>query len=285
MSKGKRLRVERAALDAGGLLLSAPSYSQKLNRAGKHVEDLRSVCDDWLGMDAYRIVPHTDAHTGRTEVRAEISKPPPPEVALIMGDAVHAIRASLDHLALELAVAFHSPSAVPSDIEENSEFVIVGDADETRGAHLFQSAAGRKLKGIDPKAREAIKGIQPYHRKTAFAQDPLWMIHELDRIDKHRRLNLTTYALGSVAINPPRGSTTMQIGELHIEHAGHDGPVNDGDVVAAYTIRNSNLQIDFTRDISLAEPSLPERVSVVEAVAALRIYVMDEVFPLLRQFL
>jgi len=259
------------------------SFSRKLAWASQHIERLGQTTNVWLGTNAYRLVPQTNAKTGRTIVRAQISKPPPPEVALLIGDAVHVLRATLDHLALELAVAFHRPQPLPPNLETASEFVIIGETDETRGAQKFDAAAGSKLKGIHPGARKAIKGIQPYHRKTAYAEDPLWVIHELDRIDKHRRLNLTAYAMGSVGIGAgPSGYA--YIGHAHFEQLGHNGPVDNGTPVAIFTARNSNFQLNFTRQISLAEPSLPHAVFAVETLTKLRDYLLVEVVPLLTPF-
>jgi len=261
-----------------------PSFKLKLDWAKHHIENLRQVTDAWPRTDAYGFIPETNPNTGRTVVRANIRKPPPPELTLIVGDAVHALRASLDHLALQLAIAFAHPKVIPSELEETSEFVIVGDTDELRGAHRFDRAAGTKLRGIDPGARDVIKALQPYHRKDGYAEDPLWVIHELDRIDKHRRLNLTAYAMGGVGINPPP-SGSGYIEYLHLERVGHTGPVEHGTVVATFTARNASFQMNFARQITLAEPSLPKAVFAVQTLADLRDYVENQVLPSLTLYL
>jgi hypothetical protein len=283
--RARRLaRQEQERVAAEEARIASLSFSRKLDWASKHIEGLRQLTQAWLGTNAYTLVLQTNAGTGRTVVHARISKPPPPELALMVGDAVHALRATLDHLALELAVAFHRPKTIPAQLEETSEFVIIGVADETRGAHSFDSAAGSKLKGIDPKARDAIKALQPYHRKAAYSEHPLWVIHELDRIDKHRRLSLTAYAMGGVGIGAgPSGFA--HIGHLHMERAGHSGPVVDGSVVAIFTALNSQFQMNFTRDLTLAEPSLPNALFVVQTLTTLRDFVRTEVVPTLTPFL
>lgn len=255
------------------------SFSRKLDWASQHIENFGRTTKSWLGTDAYGFVPHTNAKTGRTVVRAKIRKPPAPELALIIGDAVHALRATLDHLALELAIAFQRPQIVSTQLEETSEFVIIGDADETRGSHRFDRAAGTKLQGINRDARKVIEGMQPYHRKAAYIEDPLWVIHELDRIDKHRRLNLTGYAMGGVGIGG-------YIGSLHVEKVGHNGPVQDGTEVAAFTALNSNFQMNFVREIALAEPSLwGNPVLAMQTLTRLRDYISNEIVPLLVSYL
>jgi len=44
----------------------------------------------------------------------------------------------------------------------------------------------RKVGGIAPVARTIVEGLQPYRRGQNFASHPLWVLHELSRIDKHR---------------------------------------------------------------------------------------------------
>jgi hypothetical protein len=144
--------------------------------------------------------------------------------------------------------------------------------------------AGAKLKGMHPNARKAIEKLQPYHRKDAYVADPLWIIHELDRIDKHRRLNVTAYAMGSVGIGAgPTGYG--YIGELHMERAGHQGPVTDGSTVAIFTAKNSSFGMNFSRTISLAEPSLANGPSAVQTLTQLRDYLRADVVPLLTPFI
>jgi hypothetical protein len=186
---------------------------------------------------------------------------------------------------LELAIAAERPNAISSDVEETSEFVIIGCEDEAMGTHMFDSAAGTKLKGVDPAAREAIKGIQPYHREAAYVTDPLWVIHHLDRIDKHRRLNLTAYAMGSAVGIGPAHPGINYIEYLHIEQAGHSGPVEDGTKVASFTARNADFKMNFAREIALAEPTLPNAVLAVKTLTDLLHYVTTEVVPLLTPFL
>ena len=276
--------------------LAAFSFSRKVDRAGKHIEDLSQIANSWLGTDAYRLVPKSDSKTGRTVVSANISEPPPFELSLVAGDAVHALRSALDHLALELAVAVSEDGLDPG-IESSSEFPIFPFEKGTeRGSDLFnrvQKKTGEpapgsglhKLRGIDGEAVKAIEGIQPYHRGTAYAEDPLWVIHELDRIDKHRRLHLIGYAMGSVGIGAgPDG--TAYLGSVQFSKMGHSGPVENGTVVADFTASaDSHFQLNFTREIALSEATLPNANRLVPTLSQLRDYIRDRVIPLLSPFL
>src|SRR5207244_1463826 len=53
----------------------------------------------------------------------------------------------------------------------------------------------RKVEGISsPTALVRIDGLQPYKRVDP-SRDPLWLIHDMDRIDKHRELVLAVYSM------------------------------------------------------------------------------------------
>ena len=48
---------------------------------------------------------------------------------------------------------------------------------------------GRKTKGLPASAVAFIESIQPYNRLPV-NEYPLWQLHELNRIDKHRRISV-----------------------------------------------------------------------------------------------
>jgi hypothetical protein len=78
----------------------------------------------------------------------------------------------LDHLAYQLAIV--GDGKTPS---RRVEFPIAKDRD------TYEADKPAKVKGIRPKAVEAIDALEPY--KGGKGND-LWRIHELDNIDKHR---------------------------------------------------------------------------------------------------
>ncbi len=272
------------------------SFRRKLDWASKHIEHLNIAQQTWLGTGAYVFVPEQDPKTGRTIVRAKITEPPPPELSLILGDTAHVLRSALDHLALELAVAHHRPNPITPAVEKASEFPIFPEkVGHELGSNTFnrvEKKTGKpargsglhKLQGAHPDAIKAIEGIQPYHRGAAYAEDPLWVIHELDRIDKHRRLNLTTYAVGQIGLNSgPSGTATIN---AHIEQAGHNGPVEDGTPVLIMTVfPDSDFNLNIAKEIALAEPAFPQRIFLVPTLTTLRDYLSNVVVPLLEPWL
>jgi hypothetical protein len=63
----------------------------------------------------------------------------------------------------------------------NSEFPIFQRA-------MTNAEEARKIGCLHPNAVAAIKGMQPHLRGGDYSTHPLWQLHELNRIDKHRAL-------------------------------------------------------------------------------------------------
>lgn len=130
-------------------------------------------------------------------------QPPNDTLGVLIGDVLHNLRSALDNFAYALAAAYTKP--MTREIVHSSEFPIFGDKDRSgntgRGAHRFHELLPNraptrrsgltKISGWHPDAQTEVERLQPYHRKNAFREDPLWLLHELDRIDKHRLLHTT----------------------------------------------------------------------------------------------
>jgi hypothetical protein len=105
---------------------------------------------------------------------------PPLRLSAILGDCVHNMRSSLDHLAWQLVLANgQSPT-------RQTAFPIFKNDEAYQGPR-----AQRLVKGMRTEAIEIINELQPYYGGHDPLNHPLWFLHELDNADKHRTLNLT----------------------------------------------------------------------------------------------
>lgn len=68
------------------------------------------------------------------------------------------------------------------------------------------SRLGGKIHGVRSDCAQGIRDLQPYNAATP-AHDPLWLIYELDRIDKHRLLIAAVAVLTAFADAPPSQRT------------------------------------------------------------------------------
>lgn len=113
-----------------------------------------------------------------------------PRFRVLAGEIVHHLRSAFDHLAWQLS----SPEArlrYPTRIG----FPISKELSLCGISKTKMSGYCRKIEGIDsPTALARIDSLQPYKRIDSL-RHPLWLIHDMDRIDKHRELVLTTYIM------------------------------------------------------------------------------------------
>jgi hypothetical protein len=204
-----------------------PSYLLKLDRGRAHLAAVDAAVDAWLQANACKVVGARVGDTAEYVLRARIAAQPPSELSLLIGDCAHALRSALDHLAFQLATAY-TPSPLPDGIARTSEFPIFDDPT------AYQRAAERKLRGVDPRAKDLIETMQPYHGGD---WELLAFVHELDRIDKHRALNVTVANTEQIQINVRYALPLQSVTLIP------PGPVEDGQQLVSY----------------IAEPSDPRR--------------------------
>jgi hypothetical protein len=182
---------------------------EKLKRAHKHIVDLNGEIKAFSNSSTHGIRRKPDAHgyilvhnVGRV----------PPLISVLIGEVVYQLRSALDHLVWQLVIANEQ---TPSDKNEFPIFWKVPTSADNKAAF------NRKIKGISSDALALVEALQPYHR-PAPKEDPLWVIHELNNIDKHRLL-----------IQPAKrvSLTTRGIVELIAQHNRADRPeIFQGDV-------------------------------------------------------
>jgi hypothetical protein len=104
---------------------------------------------------------------------------PPRECRLAFGDAIHQLRSALDHI----TYAMVKPITQDPDVLRKVDFPIfvkVERFDESRSVKLLK-------KHLRPEHFTAILETQPFKRTPFTPQtEPLWILSELDNIDKHR---------------------------------------------------------------------------------------------------
>jgi hypothetical protein len=155
----------------------------KTARALEHLEALGAELQLFYEGKPYSITRFDDVETGRHLITVRM-KDVSDRTAILAGDCVHNLRCALDHTVFSLAV--YATGAIPGSrlqwpILENSN-------DKT----LKQQTAG-----LPSGAVAIIESLQPYHMGAAdaFKRSPLWQLHKLDIIDKHRRVAIGLHGL------------------------------------------------------------------------------------------
>jgi hypothetical protein len=163
----------------------------KIERAQEHLESLDVAVKRYLSPDAgepspYSISSHEEPEDDAVCYRVEINHPHV-YLFLLAGDAVQCLRSALDHAVWSLArLKFSDP-----DWTEFPIFSSVPNADRRR---RFKS----KLRGLSDRAIEYIESLQPYNRPAGIplGTHPLFQLHEINRIDKHRQILVRTVMSG-----------------------------------------------------------------------------------------
>jgi hypothetical protein len=186
---------------------------QKLERAEHHINDLSRQNDAFLAERPFKFMAHFRQQTGHVAYRVETQKAIPPIFPLIIGDAIHNLRAALE---IMLYVLAQERATSKSSIQfpfpaKGTDDALVGAID--RGQVKF---AGKKVV-------EAIRRLDP----RPGGDKKLNAIHFADVRDKHHLLILSkattafTYEfLRAIGANPndmqilggPRLRVTMGFG-------------------------------------------------------------------------
>ncbi len=156
------------------------------------------------------------------------------------GDGVHRVRSALNHLVWGLVLANGGT------VNTSLEFPIFKD-EPVYGRH-----ATRKLGGMDPAAMALIESLQPFNVwPTKPEAAALWLIYDMDRIDKHQRLLLMEPWLTNWTSN-----LTPEIGTCTVNRGG--GPIEDGAQIIAYTIPHDfdgQVDMEFTAHFAVGVES------------------------------
>ena len=155
---------------------------EKIKRANEHIRNLDAEITPYLeGADhTLTATVKFDASRGSLFRDWLISGSPfPQRFSVIIGEVIHQLRSSLDHLVWQLVIA-HGTEKTTDDLE----FPIFWESSK------YPAAARRKIKGVSPTAAKRIEGLQPYNAGGHIDDHPLLIIHKFDIVDKHQLLIL-----------------------------------------------------------------------------------------------
>lgn len=210
--------------------------------------------------------------------------PTPDGWADLVGDIVHSLRSALDHLAFALNAKgyadTHNGAAIPPERQTDSSFPIFGLVNQRGmprdGRRAFGTSSSYRF--MPAGAVEAIKKLQPYNRGQEFRRDPLWAIHELSRIDKHRIDLVVTAA-------PPTQRFNAYFTAVDEAAFGIGGPVYDGKELSYWVVSEGasepDVDLDFTRGVAFGESTVLRNQPVIASLKGIRNYLRFKVaFPL-----
>jgi hypothetical protein len=225
----------------------------KVARAHEHIAAVKQLAEEWLATDAYTITREIDPEMGHTICKARIKSSPPIEIGPVVGDAVHNLRSALDHAVYALAERHHG-GPLPIEVQESLMFPIVGNQDgkgnAADGAAIFRQRVVRLRLAdwLPDNVLAYIDSIQPYRwPRDEFRYHWLWLVHDLDRIDKHRRIHVTTAWISLPFVTSPGDPTLI---DIQWGKAGNS-PVSDGDVLVTFSGAEEGVEAHLSRAIAI----------------------------------
>ena len=178
--------------------------SLKFDRGVWHARRALSLIEGYRNSGALPVVSSVEGHSGDQlwTVAGEPS-PPPQELALCLGDALHNFRASLDYLAKQMVLLAGS---VPN---RSTGFPI------RETVHQFKSDSGTKLSGMSKPMISAVRQWQPFELEkfNSYRAEALLELEHLDIADKHDDLVLVT-AGSAGAFWPAGGAGQAGVGPM-----------------------------------------------------------------------
>jgi hypothetical protein len=172
------------------------SFEEKLQRANQQLQSLEGEVERWLLTNPYTITDDIDAE-GDNVARITSVELPPRIVAPLIGDCLYNFRSALDHLVYALSVK-NTPNLSEAQATQTAFPVFKDPAG-------FHKRGMGKIRHISPAAQAIIEGLQPYQAGHNAMLESLWLLNQLQNIDKHRALLLTVIAQRGVnAQIPPK---------------------------------------------------------------------------------
>lgn len=165
------------------------SHWPKIIRAEEHLAAARADFDFYREGDVYSLIGEFDPTGTGYVLRMELRYPPSPRFAILIGEFFNCLRSALDHLAFQI-VEKHAPTRLADP--KKIAFPIHESRFDRRGKARPVDDLMAGVAGIPKAPLALIESNQPYHRGKDAPWHPLAIIQNLNNIDKHRTLLLTS---------------------------------------------------------------------------------------------
>jgi|SRR5579859_4308614 len=159
----------------------------KLVRSEYHLEALKSELRTFLDSKPYGVTAHLDYERSRYVYYIHRVDEPVPAIPHIIGDFIHNLRSSLDHLAWQLSIQRYG-GIPPEAVWREIAYPIA------RSRKDFKSL--QSLKHFKTEHVAFMKGFQPEHRTP---NHPLVVLNELCNTDKHRTVHTALITAGDIS--------------------------------------------------------------------------------------
>lgn len=148
----------------------------RVRRADRHLREVRGRVNRFLNSNPYTIREKDDSGPDEVTIRVIPTRKPSALWDSMVADCLHNYRSALDHAVWALTERHGQPT-------RNRTFPIYLKRTEFRKKYRGDVGDTGRCG-----AKAVIERFQPYKRGNGGDHSPLWLLHELDRFAKHRRL-------------------------------------------------------------------------------------------------
>jgi hypothetical protein len=172
--------------------------AEKLKRADENIVNLKTEIEGFFRDCKYPTIPQPNDKSWQDAIDYHRSLDVPLRFSVLNGEIVHHLRSCLDHLVWIFSSA--KARAKPNNVA----FPIIATVPPTKDE---LARIERNIEGIsNTQVRDMIRDLQPFNDGANAGNHLLAVVHEMDRVDKHRELLLMVG--GSANIVFPAGTPT-----------------------------------------------------------------------------
>jgi hypothetical protein len=215
-------------------MIDTSGIEAKIGRAEEHYSSVVDVINAWQRRSPYRLSFEKDPDGRRRTARLVVKEEVPRDVALSIGDCVHNLRSSLDHLVWAATMARIGIPLRPDRIM----FPVYDDADQ------WMDRASGSVGQLSTELQAAIEELQPFKRPDMQAVNSLRLVSRLDNADKHRMLQPVLAAHHTVGAVVPGRQFELT--------ANLDAPLVDGSAVANLVLDEPDMEAEIDWILAIA---------------------------------
>lgn len=183
----------------GRALTARPSFDLKLDRAEQHLSEIGRSISDYVGSHPYEVLSSRPTKRRRNPYQLTFTSQPDEMLGVVVGDFIHNVRSSLDHLAAALVPRARRNSVMFPVLWPGVWEPAVPDEDEQRRKERANWIT--YTTEMDPAAVEVLKQLQPNRprhdkgRLEGHSMPGLVGLNRLSNHDKHSKLPVVSVAL------------------------------------------------------------------------------------------
>jgi hypothetical protein len=172
--------------------------AEKLKRAKENIVNLHYEIEGFFNESDYPAIPQDDRETLLKAIEYHKNRIVPPRFSVLAGEAIHHLRSCFDH------VVWHF-STGPKQNDTPVDFPVCSKRPvKPKEISRFD---GKIQRITNSAVRDLIERLQPYNAAHPL-DDPLFIIHDFDIVDKHKEL-LLCFSAGSIMF-PIAMTTTIE---------------------------------------------------------------------------